>query len=161
MKDAQEKVDFKPYSENIGNEAQAVQDAVVNRNVVDMAAMVTAMQSEAQSSQLALATQPSAASSSDQPLVPSQGSVDVAQGMFMGGGGAITFYSGQTIPEAGLFTMMPLADQQALHMTAIDLISRRFRERMAGCCVRESPQIPDLDDAAADFVQAALDIDPE
>ena len=67
-------------------------------------------------------------------------------------------YSSRPIPPSGLFTMMPLADQQTLHMTAIDLISKRFRERMAVCCVA---QTPDLDVAAADFVQAALDIDPE
>ena len=69
MKDAQEKVEFKPYSEHTEKLATAVEKATADRHVVSVTAMIEDMQAESQS--LVLATQSSAAGSSrDQPSAP-------------------------------------------------------------------------------------------
>ena len=113
-----------------------------------------------------LANQPAAGgSSSDQPLVPLQGSADVVQGVLAQGDAAITHYS--KMPKGthqGLFALMQVPDRQALHMAAIDLISRRFRERMAGSVVAnpvDRDRVDELETVTSVFIQSALGEDPE
>ena len=127
--------------------------------------MVASLHAESQ--QLTpLATQSaSGGSSSDQPLVPLQGSADVVQGVLAHGAAAITHYS--KMPKGtpqGLFSLMQVPDRQALHMAAIDLISRRFRERMAGSVVAnpvDRDRVDELETVTSSFVQSALGEDPE
>ena len=79
MRDAQEKVEFKLYSVHTEKLAAAMEKATDARNVVSMSAMIAELQAESRS-QMPLAIQSSSAgSSTDQPLVPLQGSADVVQ----------------------------------------------------------------------------------
>ena len=86
------------------------------------------------------------------------------------GRAAVTYYADVTQgapmePKTGIFGILRVSDQQMLHIAALDLISRRFRERMAGSVTavpanrdRIDEMVPQsvLDDAAESFVQAAL-----
>ena len=170
MSDAQEVIAFRPYSEGTEEITKAIEKATKDKNVVDMDAMVASMQAESQTLVLA---KPSATgcTSSDQPLVPLQGTAELAQSMLAQGPLAISCYVAQPqVPPAGLFSLMNVPDRQALHMAAIDLISKRFRERMAGSIAampvdrdRLQELVPpdSLEAATAAFVKTALGEDTQ